>query len=128
MDKGQIAQQVQNEFGTEGITEERLKEQAEKNYEYLESKYGLWEIYGQESSMIKVRIVNYQEALFGEVIQAYLILTIIFFTSAIVFGKIVLPMLSKMYTNNNEQMVDLATLQTQETVQAIKTEKTGGWF
>ena len=32
-------------------------------------------------------------------------------------------MLSKMYTNNNEQMVDLATLQTQESIKEIKSKR-----
>lgn len=126
MDDGQIAQQVQNEFGTEGITEERLKEQANKNYAYLKQKYGEWEIYGKESSIIKVRIVDYRNALFGGITQAYLILTIVFFTSAIVFGKIVFPQLSKTCLSANKQMADLAAIQTSEIVKEKKNK--GEWF
>lgn len=126
MDNGQIAQQVQNEFGTEGITEERLKEQANKNYVYLEKKYGEWEIYGQESSIIKVDIIDYRNALFGGITQAYLILTIVFFTSAIVFGKLVFPLLTKTYRAANEQMADLAAIQTSEIVKEKKNK--GEWF
>lgn len=99
-----------------------------ENYEALKERWGEWILFGNEGTGISVKYINVGNALFSGLMITFGTITIISFSLAIIIGKFLLPMLSKMYTNNNEQMVDLATLQTQETVQAIKTEKTGGWF
>ena len=99
-----------------------------KKYNELKGIWGEWTLFSNEGTGISVKYINVGNALFSGLMITFGTLTIISFFLAIIIGKFLLPMLSKMYTNNNEQMVDLATLQTQETVQAIKTEKTGGWF
>lgn len=103
-----------------------LTEQARENYNYLKGKYKEWEIYGNDSSMVKIKIIDYRNALFGNIIKVYLILTLVFLATAIILGKIVFPQLAKMCTSANDQMADLAAIQTSEIVKEKKNK--GEWF
>lgn len=99
-----------------------------ENYNVLKDRWGEWTLFGDEGTGVSIKYINIGKALFSGLMITFITLTIIFLSLAIIIGKFLLPMLSKMYENNNEQMVDLATLQTQESIKEIKSEKTGGWF
>lgn len=101
-------------------------EQIAQHYTILVERWGIWQI--TMVGGVSVEYVNIKNAMFNGVSITYLILFIVFFVLAFVIGKLMFPLLVKQYENNNEQMVDLATLQTQETIKEIKTKKPGGWF
>ena len=88
-------------YGTEEIT---------AHYQALIARWGEWEIIGENSAGLVIRYVNIGNALFSGLMRIYTTLTLVSFSIAIVFGKIVFPALHKMYQNNNDEMVDLATL------------------
>ncbi len=100
------------------------KEEIAVNYEQLVEKWG--ELSIAQIAGVSVKFIDIKEAFFNGASITYFVLTIIFLLFAIVIGKILFPQLANMYTNNNEQMVDLATLQTQETVKKIKKQE--DWF
>jgi hypothetical protein len=100
----------------------------QENYNMLKEKWGEWILFGDEGTGISVKYINVGNALFSGLMITFGTITIISFFLAIIIGKFLLPMLSKMYTNNNEQMVDLATLQTQESIKELKSEKMEEWF
>lgn len=95
----------------------------ENNYNMLVSKWGEWQI---GTRGISARYINVANALFSGLMVVYVSLTIAAFLSAIVFGKIVFPSLSKMYKNRNEEMVDLATLKSAGQIDKIAKSKE--WF
>ena len=85
---------------------------------------------GGPTSTITIRYIDIREALFSGLMVTYTILTAVFLALGITFGKIVFPQLSKMYTNNNDEMVDLATLKsaTQIDEMANKKKEKKEWF
>lgn len=93
----------------------------------LIQKWGEWEIVGENSAGLVIRYVNIGNALFSGLMITFTILTIVFLVLAIILGKILFPQLAKMYTNMNEEMVDVATLKTAQKVDdAIENKKE--WF
>ena len=50
-------------------------------------------------------------------------LTLIFLLLAVIIGKIILPMMAKTYTESNNELVDIATLNTLEQVNEISGKK-----
>lgn len=97
----------------------------------LVDKWGEWEIIGEDSAGLVVRYVNIGNALFSGLMRVYTVLTVISLCVAVVLGKIVFPSLAKLYKNNNEEMVDLATLKSAQQIDNIvkKTKDKGKeWF
>ena len=102
----------------------------EENYRYLVEKWGEWTIMGGPTSTVTIRYIDIREALFSGLMVTYTVLTVVFLVLGITFGKVVFPQLSKMYTNNNDEMVDLATLKsaTQIDEMANKKKDKKEWF
>ena len=98
----------------------------ESNYAYLVDKWGEWEIVGAGSAGLVIRYVDVGRALFSGLMITFSTLTIIFFCVAIVFGKIVFPLLAKHFENSNKEMVDLATLKSATQIDEITKRKE--WF
>lgn len=111
-------------------------EQLQENYSFLVEKWGEWEILGAGMAGLNVRYVDVANALFSGLMITYTSLTAAFLCAALLLGKLVFPLLTKMYKNANEEMVDMATLtsaskieEMSKKVNAKKTEdKKEGWF
>ena len=103
-------------------------EQIQENYAMLVEKWGEWEIIGAGSAGLVIRYVDVGNALFSGLMVTFCTLTIISLVCAIVFGKIVFPMLEKYYTNNNEEMVDLATLKSASQIDEMSKKSRKEWF
>lgn len=102
-------------------------EQISQNYDYLVNKWGEWVIVGQNSSAFSVRFIDIREAFFSGLMITFIILAIICLLFAIVLGKIVFPKLAQLYSDNNQDMVNIATLQTNAEIQKQKNKKEE-WF
>lgn len=105
--------------------------QIQENYKYLIEKWGEWEIIGENGAGLVIRYVNIRNALFSGLMVTYCILSMVTIVCGIVFGKIVFPLLSKHYKNYNEEMVDLATLQSASQIEEMSRgnkEKKKEWF
>lgn len=97
------------------------------NYQMLVAKWGEWELLGEHSAIFAIRYVDVGNAMFSGLMITYTTLCSIFFVCAIVFGKIVFPLLGKHYENTNTELVDMATLKSAEQINEIsKTRKE--WF
>jgi hypothetical protein len=96
------------------------------NYRALVEKWGEWELVGEDSAGIIVRYVDIRNALFSGMMIMFATLSVIFFVCAIVFGKIVFPMLAKHYEETNGELVDIATLKSAEQINEISKRKE--WF
>lgn len=97
--------------------------QITEHYTQLTEKWGVWKI--SSVGGVSIEYVNIKNAMFNGLSITYVVLFVISLALAFIIGKLVLPMLGEQYENNNEQLVDLATLQTQESVKEIKK---GDWF
>lgn len=96
------------------------------NYQYLVAKWGEWELVGEGMSGLVIRYVNVGNALFSSLMVTFFVLAIIILLFGIIFGKIVFPCMVKYYTNNNESMVDIATLKSAAQIDEITKKKE--WF
>lgn len=107
-----------------------LPEQIQENYQMLIQKWGEWELVGENSAGFVVRYVDVRNALFSGLMITYMVLTIIFFVLSFVIGKILFPQLAKIYTNNNDEMVDLATLKSAQKINELTEQKPARkeWF
>lgn len=102
-------------------------EEIEANYALLVEKWGEWEIAGGENSMFRVRYIDIGNALFSGLMMIFVSLTATSFVIAVLFGKIIFPLLAKMYRDSNEEMVDMATLKSANQIDTIvKSRKE--WF
>ena len=101
-------------------------EEIQQNYAYLIDKWGEWEIIGAGSAGLVVRYVDIGNAMFSGLMILYMVLAIISLIIGIVFGKLVFPLLAKYYNNSNEEMVDLATLQSASQINEMSKKKE--WF
>lgn len=103
-----------------------------ENYQYLVDKWGEWEIIGENSVGLVIRYVDVSNALFSGLMMIYMSLTIASLVIAIVLGKLIFPLLAKMYKNANDEMVDMATLtsagQIEEMTKAKAVNKKEEWF
>lgn len=97
--------------------------QRQLNYDMLISKWGKWYIVGDGKGLMDISFVNIPKAMFSGLMITYTTLTIVFFMLLIGLNKIIIPALIKMYTNNNDELVDLATLNTLEQVNEIAGKK-----
>lgn len=96
------------------------------NYQYLVAKWGEWELVGEGMSGLVIRYVNVGNALFSSLMVTFFVLAIIFLLLGIIFGKIVFPCMVKYYNNNNESMIDIATLKSAAQIDEISKKKE--WF
>lgn len=100
-----------------------------ENYNFLVDKWGEWEIIGGGAGL-NIRYVDVGHAFFSGLMITYTTLTIICLCLSILFGKLVFPLMSKMYKNANDEMVDMATLTSASKIDEMskKPKKEGGWF
>lgn len=105
-------------------------EQLAENYSYLVGKWGEWEIIGAGMGGLSIKYVDIRAALFSGLAITFVTLTVVSLVLSIVLGKIVFPMLSKLYTNNNNEMVDMATLKSASQIDEIVSTKKSKkeWF
>lgn len=126
---------VQNSVGniTEIITlldkDSLTGDQVQQNYQYLVDKWGEWTIVGENGGVFSIQFVNIQNAFFSGLMATFLTLGIVCLVISIIGGKIILPKLAQYYTDNNQSMVDIATLQTHaEVTKKNKKESKEDWF
>ena len=101
-------------------------EEIAEHYEYLVEKWGEWEIVGADSAGLVIRYVDIRNALFSGLMITYTILTVVSLSLSIILGKIVFPQLAKLYSNNNAEMVDVATLKSAQKIEDMTSKKE--WF
>lgn len=90
------------------------------------SKWGEWEIIGAGSAGLVIRYVDVGNALFSGLMITFSTLTFVSLCAAFAFGKIMFPLLSKYFKNNNDEMVDMATLKSASQIDAMSKKKE--WF
>lgn len=83
------------------------------NYNFLVQKYGEWVI-GTGNNGFTVTFINIGNALFSGFMIISLVFCIIFFVSAFVVGRWLLPKLSQQITEDNQDMVNLTILKQQD--------------
>jgi hypothetical protein len=98
----------------------------EANYQQLVEKWGEWNL-GRGGGAFSVRYIDVGNALFSGLMITFTTLSIVSFTIAIVFGKIIFPLLAKYFKGNNEEMVDMATLKSAAQIDKISNSKKE-WF
>ena len=105
-------------------------EQLEDNYQYLVEKWGEWTIVGKNAGMFSIQFIDIRQAFFSGLMITFLTLGIVCLIISVVVGKIVLPKLAQYFTDNNQSMVDIATLQThaEVTKNNKKKEVKEDWF
>lgn len=97
-----------------------------EHYGMLAEQWGEWELVGEDNTIFAIRYINVANAMFSGVMKIFFTLGIIFFVLAVALGKLVFPALAKSYTGNNEELVNLATLQSAEKINEITSKKE--WF
>ena len=97
--------------------------QLEENYKHLAEKWGEWEIM---AGGFNIRYVDVGNALFSGLMITFSTLTIVSLCAAFVFGKIMFPLLAKHFKNNNDEIVDLATLKSASQIDQLSQKKE--WF
>ena len=105
-------------------------EQLQQNYQALVNKWGEWTIVGEFGGAFSIQFVDIRSAFFSGLMVTFLTLAIISFAIAIIVGKILFPKLAEYYTDNNQNMVNIATLQTHAeiTKQSKKDKSKEDWF
>ena len=88
-------------------------EQIETNYNFLLNKYGEWTI-GSGGYGFTIRFINIGKALFSGLMITNIILAVVFFVSAFVLGKWLLPKIAHQINVENQDMVNLTILKNQE--------------
>lgn len=101
-------------------------EQLAENYAMLIERWGEWEIVGAGNAGLAVRYVDVRNALFSGLMIMYCVFTILSFVCAVLFGKIIFPLLSKHFAECNSEMVDLATLKSASQIDQLSKGKE--WF
>lgn len=125
---------VQNSVGnvTEIITmldkDSLTGDQIQENYKYLTDKWGEWTIVGENGGVFSIQFVNIKNAFFSGLMATFLTLGVVCLIIAIVGGKILFPKLSQYFSDNNQSMVDIATLQTHAEITKNKKNKEEDWF
>lgn len=95
----------------------------QSNYDVLVEKWGKWYIVGDGRGVMDISFINIPKALFSGLMITFTTLTLIFLLLAVIIGKIILPMMAKTYTESNNELVDIATLNTLEQVNEISGKK-----
>lgn len=83
--------------------------QIQANYAVLVEKYGEWVI-GQQGGGFTISFINIGRALFSGLMMINVILAVVFFISAYLLGKWLLPKIAKQITQDNQDMVNLTVL------------------
>ena len=107
------------------------EQQIAENYKQLVEKWGEWEIVGANSAGLVIRYVDIRNALFSGLMITYTILCVVSLVLAIVIGKILFPQLSKSFVSNNDELVDMTTLQNAQKIdEMVKKQKENKkeWF
>ena len=105
---GNIAEIV-NKLDTKVYTGEQLKE----NYQYLVEKYGEWTI-GNGGAGFEITFVNIKNAVFSGVMILSLSLFVVFFVSAFVLGRWIIPKMAEQIKEDNQDAVNLEILEMAE--------------
>lgn len=100
----------------------------QKNYQILVEKWGEWEIVGAGGGGIAIKYVDITKALFSGIAIIFATLSFVSFVIAIVLGKIILPLLCKHYKNMNDELVDIATLQSAAKIDSMTKKNKKEWF
>lgn len=97
------------------------------NYARLVATWGEWEIVGENNAGLVIRYINIKNAIFSALAITQAICAVTFLIAGIIFGKIVLPGLSKKYADGNKELVDLTSLRAAEQTDKIYKSKKE-WF
>lgn len=103
-------------------------EELRMNYAELVEKWGEWEIVGDGMAGVVVRYVDVGNALFSGLAITYLCLMILSLTFAVLFGKLIFPLLRNHYKNANDELVDVATLQSAQQINDMHKKGKKEWF
>lgn len=103
-------------------------EQIAENYKYLVEKWGEWSIVFQEGSAFNIRFIDIKSAFFSGLMITYMILAVVSLCLCIILGKVLFPKLAQYFSENNQDMVNMATLQTNAEIQRKKNKKEEEWF
>lgn len=95
-------------------------EELSRNYQYLVEKYGEWVVIGKNAGVFSVQFIDIRKAFFSGLMITYIVLSVVCLLIAIIVGKLLLPKLSQYYSENNQDMVNMATLQTNAEIQKRK--------
>lgn len=99
--------------------------QLAENYAALVEKWGEWEIVGAGTAGLVIRYVDVGNALFSGLMMMFCTLTVISFICALLFGKVVFPLLTRHYENSNRELVDLSTLKSAAQIDKLSKKE---WF
>lgn len=108
-------------------TEKYSGAEVKTHYQMLVEQWGEWTIVGEENSSLVVKYVNVSNAMFSGLMVTYCILSAISLLCAVLFGKIVFPMLAKHYETTNTELVNLTSLQSAAQIAELTKQK-GEWF
>lgn len=103
-------------------------QEIENNYSYLIDKWGEWTIVGEAGGLFSIHFVDIRQAFFSGMMITFLILAILSLAISIILGKIVFPKLAQYYKDNNQDMVNIANLETNAEVVKNKNKKEEEWF
>lgn len=104
-------------------------EEIAEHYAYLVEKWGEWEIVGANNAGLVIRYVDVRNAMFSGLMVTFTVLTIVSIAVNFILTKVVFPQLIKMYTKNNDELVDVATLKSAAKIdEIVKNKETKEWF
>ena len=103
-------------------------EEIAEHYRLLVEKWGEWEIVGADAAGLVIRYVDIRNALFSGLMITYSVLTAVSLLLAIVLGKIVFPQFAKVFANNNDELVDVATLKSAQKIDEMSKKNNKEWF
>lgn len=101
--------EIKNLLNSKTLTGEELK----ANYDMLIEKYGEWHI-GNGGAGFSIEFIDITNAIFSGVAITCFSLSIICFASSYVFGRWLLPILSKQIEENNQNAVNLTVIKMAE--------------
>lgn len=99
-----------------------------EHYQMLVERWGEWTIVGdEENASLVIKYVDVGNALFSGLMITYCVLFLVSFVFAIIFGKIVFPLLAKHYESSNAELVNITSLQSAAQIAELS-QKKGEWF
>ena len=99
-----------------------------EHYKMLVERWGEWTIVGdEENSSLVIKYIDIGNALFSGMMITYCVLFLVSFAFAIIFGKIVFPLLAKHYESSNAELVNITSLQSAAQIAELSKKK-GEWF
>lgn len=116
---------VKNSFGNVGEIISMLDskkysgDELEANYNYLISKYGEW-VVGSGGSGFMITFINIGNALFSGLMITNCVMCVIFWMSAYILGKWLLPKFAADAQLQNQDMVNLTVLRDHEEAKKAK--------